>query len=218
MNSLTKGELYNIFNESRPKHNKPPDCDAAVEIVSKKLTVVADSALKNDVKLALRGYKTYVQRNRKANSNERDNVDMGEVLISKENYTPYDTSEPLVPNPPKKRKSFIELSKQMQHIRTDQILQNLKDFISNENKENNNDCKLNLTQILGFLIYRINYMTNKKVADLGKTIFEDNFKEGESFDDLDAIALMHDLTLTKSGTRKVKSYLEKKKVHFLNSN
>ena len=29
---------------------------------------------------------------------------------------------------------------------------------------------------------------------------------------------MHDLTLTKSGVRKVKSYLEKKNVHFPNSN
>ena len=220
MASLTKDELYKIFQESKPGRNKPPDIELSLKIISQKLSVVADAALKNDVMLEFKSYKRYIEKKRTLNSNSRENINMSEVLLLKENYTPLTVQnfDLLAPTPPKKRKSFIELSKQMQHIRTDKILQDLKEFISSENKESNSDCNITLTQILGFLIYRVNYLTNKKVADLGKSIFEENLKEGESFDDLDAIALMHDLTLTKSGTRKVKSYLEKKKVHFPNSN
>ena len=217
MASITRDELYNIFKQSKPFHNKPPDFEIALKIISEKLCVAEDPALKRDVQLLLWGYAKHMKKQRSLTANTRTNVNMSEVLLQKEHYTPLSSTniESSAPPTPKKRKSFTDLSRQMQHIRTDKILQDLKDFINNENKENDSECKLTLTQILGFLIYRINYTNNRKIADLGKSIFEENVIEGASFDNLDAIALMHDLTLTKSQMRNVKSYLGQKMFTFL---
>ena len=48
-------------------------------------------------------------------------------------------------------------------------------------------------------------------------LFEERFSEENKFDDKDAIALMHDLTLTKNQMRNVKSYLGQKNIGFPNT-
>ena len=44
MASLTKDELYKIFQESKPGRNKPPDIELSLKIISQKLSVVADAS------------------------------------------------------------------------------------------------------------------------------------------------------------------------------
>ena len=131
---------------------------------------------------------------------------MSEVVLLRDDYCAAPSS---LPPPVKKRKSFTNVSRQMQHIKTDQILEVLNNFIDCE-KENDDECELTVTQLLGFLIYRINYVNNREVANLGLSIFEQKVSEKPSFDNLDAISLMHDLTLTKTQMRNVKSYLKQK--------
>ena len=63
MASLTKDELYKIFQESKPGRNKPPDIELSLKIISQKLSVVADAALKNDVMLEFKSYKRYIEKN-----------------------------------------------------------------------------------------------------------------------------------------------------------
>ena len=172
MQSITRNELYNIFQESKPIHNKPPDLEIALQIISGKLSVAEDPALRRDVQLLLWDYVRHMKKRKSLDSNARNNVNMSEIVLQKEHYTPLSSKNiEAAPPTPKKRKSFTELSRQMQHIRTDTILQDLKDFIDNENKENGSEYKLTLTQILGFLIYRINYTNNRKNSRSWKIYF-----------------------------------------------
>ena len=189
-------------------------------MISKRLFAAEDPQLKRDVNMILKNYLYYTKRQKSLPANARGHENMSEVLLFKEHYTSLASTnlELSTIQPSKKRKSLTELSSRMQHIRTDKILNDLKDFIDSENKENNTDSDMTLTQILGYLIYRINYSSNKKIAEIGKSILEENFTNEASFDNLDAIALMHDLTLTKGQMRNAKSYLGQKNIQFPNSN
>ena len=73
-------------------------------------------------------------------------------------------------------------------------------------------------ELLGFLIHRVSYMNDKRTADIGLTLYEKNKLCSTSFTNEDAIALMHDLTLTKSQLRKLKGYLSEKLIFFPNTN
>ena len=115
----------------------------------------------------------------------------------------------------KKRKSFVDLTSKMQRNRSDQLLAHINAFLEEENKECQNP--ISVTQLLGYLIHRINYMSDKKTAQLGMEIYEQCHLDRNSFSDQDAIALMHDLTLTKAQIRTMKAYLAAKGVFFPNT-
>ena len=214
MSSLTKGELYSIFKQCKPTFNKPPDLDEAVKLICEKLGLSEDMTLKADIQKLLWSFNKFRKKQANASSNSRNvDMDMSEVVLLREDYCAAPSS---LPPPVKKRKSFTNVSRQMQRIKTDQILEVLNNFIDCE-KENDDECELTVTQLLGFLIYHINYVNNREVANLGLSIFEQKVNEKPSFDNLDAISLMHDLTLTKTQMRNVKSYLKQKDVYFPNT-
>ena len=77
--------------------------------------------------------------------------------------------------------------------------------------------KEKLTQFLGYLIHRINYMSAKNIAEIGKNIFCGERKEEKTiFDENEAIGLMHELTLAKYQIIKLKVYLTSKGIYFPN--
>ena len=61
---------------------------------------------------------------------------------------------------PQKRKSFLNLKSQMQSVRTKLLLEKINDFLNEENK--GCDTPISMTQLLGYLIHRVNYATDKK--------------------------------------------------------
>ena len=54
---------------------------------------------------------------------------------------------------------------------------------------------MSITQLLGYLIHRLNYSKDKKTAAIGMDIYKQEHLKKQQFSSRDAIALMHDLTL-----------------------
>ena len=108
------------------------------------------------------------------------------------------------------------LSKKWQKERTDNLLENIERLVEEENNicNENNEEKLTTTQLLGYLIYRINCDKDKKTAELGQKIYKSELVQNDkvSFSPTDAVAIMHDLTLTKQEMRTLKSYLAAKNI------
>ena len=66
-----------------------------------------------------------------------------------------------------------------------------------------------LTPFLGYLIHRVNYPNDRN-------IFRDQQLQKPTFDENEATALMHELTLTKYKMIKLKAHLTSKGAYFLN--
>ena len=130
----------------------------------------------------------------------------------KENEEPV---EPVI----KKRKSFQDLSNKMKANRITELLEYLKNF-ANQDNSNSIGSDVTINQMLGYLLHRLNHQNDKKVAAMGQALFhqeESYWRNGKSqFDLSEAIALMHELKLTKEQMRTMKSYLSTKGVVFPN--
>ena len=122
-----------------------------------------------------------------------------------------------LPPPPaepskKRRKSFVDLGSRMKKERTESLLQHINDFVTRECPE------LSVTQLLGYLIHRINVQSEKKVAKVGYEIFSSSVTNTRSFEVEEAIALMHSLTLSRDQMRKMRNILAGKGIYFPTSN
>ena len=92
------------------------------------------------------------------------------------------------------------------------LLNEIDQFISGE-------VNLSRTELIGYLLHRVSYNENKKAAEIGMSIYEQKYTSHESipiqsFSIDEAIALMHDLTLSKAQLRKWKGYLSAKGIFF----
>ena len=83
-----------------------------------------------------------------------------------------------VVEPPVKtlRKLFTELGARMKKERTDGLLQNIEDFVQRECPE------LTTTQLLGYLVHRINLHSHKDVAEVGHRLFTGSSDKDEPLD------------------------------------
>ena len=115
---------------------------------------------------------------------------------------------------PASRKYFLDLKLQTQHKRSDDLLKTIKDFLTKENEGYENP--MSITQLLGYLIHTHNYSKDKKTAAIGMDIYKQEHLKKQQFSSWDAIALMHDLTLTKAQMRTMKGYLAEKGIFFPN--
>lgn len=75
----------------------------------------------------------------------------------------YDSNKNIFAEAKKKRKDFRDLGKKMQRERTDKILNLLNEFLSEE------DNSINLTELLGYLLCRVNYYTDRDLANIFQT-------------------------------------------------
>ena len=99
----------------------------------------------------------------------------------------------------------------MQKERTDRLLRHMEEFISEECPE------LNVTQMCGYLIHRVNKQSNKSLAKVGFDIFLSTLCDN-NFDLKEAIALMHSLNLSREDMRKMRRVLSSKGIYFPTSN
>ena len=72
------------------------------------------------------------------------------------------------------------------------------------------------TEVLGYLLYHLNYMKNKETAGLGDQLFNGTFKSN-NYDVNDAIAIMHLLVLSKEQMSLMRNIMESKGIHFPNT-
>jgi hypothetical protein len=219
---IKKSELWELLTKSKPSMNKPPNINTAIELVCTELSLDISnppSGLKPKIQNEIRAYTKHNDKQRALPSGQRT-VISGEDLfvIDKDELIDSDDETSNSAGEPKskmRRKSFIDLTLRMQRLRTDDLMKSLNSFLEVENKDSQNP--MTITQILGYLIYRANYISDKKTAELGMDIYEQRNLERNSFSNMDAISLMHDLTLTKSQMRTMKSYLAAKGVFFPNT-
>ena len=117
----------------------------------------------------------------------------------------------------RKKKSFLKLSADYRRDKTDEILGTIKKFVDEELNAGVVEGKITVTQLLGYFIHRVNFMEDKKTAEIGTNILnQQNNREKVSFVETEAIALIHELTLTKYQVIKLKAYLTSKGIYFPN--
>ena len=118
------------------------------------------------------------------------------------------------PEPPvkTKRKSFTDLGTRMRKERTGDLLQYINDYVQKECPE------LSTTQMLGYLVHRINIQSQKDIARVGHQLFTESVSSSESFLLDEAIAMMHSLTLSREQMRKMRHLLLAKGIYFPTSN
>ena len=56
---------------------------------------------------------------------------------------------------------------------------------------------VSVTELMGYIIYRVNVQSNKSLSMVGKKIFENEFDDKDDFTVEDAVVMMHTLVLTK---------------------
>ena len=86
----------------------------------------------------------------------------------------------------------------MMKERTDCLLSHIDDYVEKECPE------LTITQILGYLIHRINLKSKKMVAKVGCDLFTETADAAHTFHLDKAFAIMHELVLSKEQIRKLR--------------
>ena len=225
--NFTRKQIYGIFKSLKPSQFKQPEVNQVVTHFATLMKVEECESLKKKLKELLKDFKRDQSSNQKQSSNARS-MNTDEVyLIKSEQFTPLvdsgsdkENEEPVEPVI-KKRKSFQDLSNKMKANRTTELLEYLKNFVNQDNS-NSIGSDVTINQMLGYLLHRLNHQNDKKVAAMGQALFhqeESYWRNGKSqFDLSEAIALMHELTLTKEQMRTMKSYLSTKGVVFPNTN
>ena len=109
------------------------------------------------------------------------------------------------------RKEFLEVRNKMQRARTGNLLKTWYNFIKDEGNS------LTVTEVLGYLPYRVNYQTNRDIANSGSDIFNSVYIVKFSYNEDEAIVIMHQLILSKEQLRTMKRIVESKEIHFPNT-
>lgn len=76
---------------------------------------------------------------------------------------------------------------------------------------------LTITEVLGYLLYRVNYQTNRYITNIGSDIFNVS-KNKYSYNKDEAIVIMHHFTQSKEQLRTMKHIMEFKRLYFPNTN
>ena len=137
---------------------------------------------------------------------------LNEACTENEQFELVAISQNLEENVKKRRKSFECLGQRMKKERTEELLQHINSFVEKECPE------LSVTQLLGYLIHRVNIQSQKKIAQVGHDIFTSSFDELDSFNLDEAISLMHSLTLSREQMRKIRNIVGAKGIYFPTSN
>ena len=83
-----------------------------------------------------------------------------------------------------------------------------KSFLELKSETWNCEYPVTITQLLGYLIHRVNYVTDKKTVGIPRDIYKQQHTRKYAFSTkFNLVALMHDFTLTKAQLRVLKAYL-----------
>ena len=112
----------------------------------------------------------------------------------------------------KQRKSFTELGDKMKKERTQELLNYVNNFITNERPE------LHVNQLLGYFLHRVNTQNNKSIARVGNAIFTNHMETIDIISIDKSIALMHSLALSKEQMRKLRFLFASTRIYFPTTN
>ena len=208
---FTQKEIWNeIQSLKKAANSPPPDINTLLKHFLTKHDLTETEEIREALKYQLKRYKEAKKSASKSEAASKSVVLVVETAVEK--------TEP--PAAKKKRKSFGQLTPKWKRARTDALLDAIEKLVEEENSCNkSSDEDLTVTNLLGYFIHRVNYENDKKIANVGRMMYEGKPIELKTnFTTTDAIALMHDLTLTKQQMRTMKAYMSSKGIHFPNTN
>ena len=188
--NLTKKQLYKIIYDLKLQRNIYPDINRVVEVVAETLSINPDEKLKNDLKKHLDAFKRLNKDNRHISFEEKLNKLVFLIVLDSKNVSVKSSPEPEI------RKTFTNVGRETRLARTQQLVDDLESFVEK-------DGSISISELLGYLLYRTQYMNDRKLSDLGSKLFNQTYSQNE-FNLDEAIAVMHSLVLSKEQLRLMK--------------
>ena len=206
---LTRKEVYKIIQDLKPNNFTYPNEHSVIKFIAEKMNVLESDVMKTKVKYLLKDFKRKRSSLQKRDSKERFEPE-DDIVFDSDDYD--SKEEKVVPEVKKIRKNFKNLGKKMQRERTEKVVKFLNNFLEEE------DNSLTITELLGYLLYRVNYANNKNISMIGSDIFDGTINDKESFSIEESIAIMHQLVLSKEQMRTMQRIMLNKGIHFPNTN
>ena len=152
---LTQKDVWSTICEIKTTLNKIPDISTLMSKVTSKFNISESDKLKKALTHQLNLYR---KRDRHCE------LSTTTVFSCDDEEAPPPAKIPNL-SVPASRKCFLDLKLQTQHKRSDDLLKTTKDFLTKENEGYENP--MSITQLLGYLIHRLNYSKDKKTAAIG---------------------------------------------------
>ena len=162
----------NILQLTKENGNTNPSINSLTNKITEVYGIADSVNLRKIMKYEMKQYK----RNRKSYDGSVVLLDCDDDEWNRENIVPSTSKK----HPDARKKSFANMSSKHQRNISDNILKTISMFVDAELNEGV-ERKINITQFLGYLIHRINYMSDKKIAEIGKNIFCGERKEEKLF-------------------------------------
>ena len=204
---LTKKQLYLILHDLKPHRNQYPDLNTCLEVVAETLNINPDEKLSKDLKVQLKIFNRFCRNNKNLSFEDKLKKLEDTIILDSVNFSARLSS--LASPDPEIRKPFISVGRTTRIARTKVLVDALESFVEK-------DGNLSIAQLLGYLLYRTQYMKNRKLSDLGYELFNEEYTH-KDFDLNEAITMIHSLVLSKEQQRLMKSILKSKNINFPNT-
>ena len=201
--SFTEDDIWAVIKELKPSRNANISIGRLNNCFAEKYGMENNADVQKILKYQLKQYKLLIAKRSLSKS----------VVLSFQTAQSHKQGT-------KRRKSFTSLASKSRRERTDSLLTEIEKLVDDENRiyDERNEEQLTNTQILGYLIYRINCNSDRQVSILGMSIFEGKYQKAKKFSSDEVVALLHDLTLTKQQMQTLKGYFSSKDITFPNAN
>lgn len=220
---LRKKELFLMLRDLKGKHNSYPTINSFAEKVSSELSIPINDSLNALLKIQLKEFKKFMQNDRKTSFNEKIECMENSIIIDSSHYTEetdesdhnlmdINCSNELNESTGsiEMRKTFAKAGDRTKRNRTQQIVDLMKELVDGEDD-------LTMTQLIGYLLHRTHYASDRSLAELGNQLYNDTYQSNIYKID-EALSIMHTLVLTKEQLRLFKNILKSKNIIFPNTN
>ena len=198
---LSKKELYLILHDLKPNRTQYPDLNTCLEVVADTLKINPDEKLSKDLKAHLYSFTRFCKDHKNLSFEDKLKKLENKIVLDSVNYSTKLSSS--VSPDHGNHKPFISVGRRTRIARTQELVDFLKSFVKNNGN-------LSIPQLLGYLLYRTQYINNRKLSDLGCQLFNEEYTHTE-FDKNEAISMIHSLVLSKEQQRLMKNILKSKK-------
>ena len=187
---LSQSEVFEIICKLKPSNFKLPDVNIVTDEIAKILQIKA-----------------------KQTSTVRSSSSC-DVVIDSEDFNIIvdgEVEDETTVASKRNHKDFRSLGKRMQRECTQGLVDAIHQFIENE------DGTLTEKEVLGYLLYRMNYVKNKEQPNFGSDLFHNPF-QSVNYNVQKAVSIMHSLVLSKEQIRTMKRIMTSKGIYFPNTN
>ena len=168
---LTKKQLYQTLHDLKPQRNQFPDLSKCIEVVAETLNINPDEKLSKDLKIQLTSFTRFCKNNKNLSFEDKLKKLEDTIILDSVNFSVRLSS--LASPDSEIRKPFISVGRTTKFARTIELVDALESFVEK-------DGNLSIAQLLGYLLYRTQYIRNRKLSDLGNELFNEEYTNKES--------------------------------------